>query len=144
MPEPGAFSEADNEILNAAYGILDIARKHIEIQEINKALDAIWKCVADTNKYFAGQEPWALKKSDPERMGSVLYITAEVIRVVAIMAQPVMPTSCGKLLDLLFVSDDERSFAFASNEHCPAKRQMNCPSRKVCFRVMLRKAKIEK
>ena len=117
VPAPGAFEDADNEILNAVYGILDTARKHIEVQEINKALDAIWKCVADTNKYFAGQEPWALKKSDPERMYSVLYITAEVIRVVAIMAQPVMPTSCGKLLDLLSINDGERSFAFASSEH---------------------------
>jgi hypothetical protein len=43
---------------------------------INKALDAIWKVVADANRYFAGQEPWALKKTDPARMATVLYVTA--------------------------------------------------------------------
>jgi hypothetical protein len=41
------------------------------------------------NRYFAGEEPWALKKTDPARMDTVLYVTAEVVRQVAILAQPV-------------------------------------------------------
>jgi methionyl-tRNA synthetase len=67
--------------------------------------------VSDANRYFAGQEPWALRKSDFARMQTVLYVTAEVLRQVAILAQPVMPESSGKLLDLLGVGADERTFA---------------------------------
>ena len=59
--------------------------------------------VADANRYFAGEAPWALAKTDPARQGTVLYVTAEVIRQVAILAQPFMPASAGKLLDLLGV-----------------------------------------
>ena len=53
--------------------------------------EAVWSVVADANRYFAAQEPWALRKSDFARMETVLYVTAEVIRQVAILAQPAMP-----------------------------------------------------
>ena len=49
--------------------------------------------VGEANKYFAAQEPWALRKTDPERMKTVLYVTAELIRQVAILAQPYIPDS---------------------------------------------------
>ena len=64
-----------------------------------------------TGKLRAGQEPWALKKTDPERMATVLYVTAEVIRQVAILAQPYTPGAAARLLDLLVVPDDARNFA---------------------------------
>ncbi|MCF6322079.1 MAG: methionine--tRNA ligase [Rhizobiaceae bacterium] len=114
VPAAGVLNDDDNAILNAAYGLLDATRPLIDKQQIHKALDCIWKVVADCNKYFAGQEPWALKKTDPERMGTVLYVTAETIRLVAIMAQPVIPQSCARLLDLLAVDEKARSFAYAN------------------------------
>ena len=73
--------------------------------------------VADANRYFAGEAPWALAKTDPARQGTVLYVTAEVIRQVAILAQPFMPESAGKLLDLLGVPADERDFAKLGGAH---------------------------
>jgi methionyl-tRNA synthetase len=67
--------------------------------------------VADANRYFAGEAPWALAKSDPARQRTVLYVTAEVIRQVGILCQPFMPASAGKLLDLLAIPAEQRSFA---------------------------------
>ncbi|MEO1161427.1 MAG: methionine--tRNA ligase, partial [Pseudomonadota bacterium] len=110
MPSPGEFAAQDKEILAAVDALLPQCREHHEVQALHKSLDAIWKVVADANRYFAGQEPWALKKTDPERMATVLYVTAEVIRQVAILAQPYMPASASKLLDLLVVPDDAREF----------------------------------
>jgi methionyl-tRNA synthetase len=80
-------------------------------------LNAAWAVVADANRYFAGEAPWALAKTDPARQGTVLYVTAEVIRQVAILAQPFMPVSAGKLLDLLAVPEDERDFALLGSDH---------------------------
>ena len=57
------------------------------------------------------QEPWALKKTDPARMETVLWTTAETVRRVGILCQPFMPGSAAKLLDLLAVPADERDFA---------------------------------
>ena len=111
VPKHGAFTEADNEILAAADGIHAEARAAHETHSINKALDAIWRVVADANRYFAGQEPWALKKTEPARMDTVLYVTAEVLRVIGIMAQPYIPASAASLLQLLSINNDARNFA---------------------------------
>ena len=111
VPEPGAFTEADEAILRAADGLLPICRAAMEMQQIHQALNAIWGVVAEANRYIAGQAPWELKKTDPARMATVLYVTAEVVRQIAILAQPVMPDSAGKLLDLLAIPETGRSFA---------------------------------
>jgi len=111
VPECGPLSEADKEILAAADGIHAEARAAHETHAINKALDAIWRVVADANRYFAGQEPWALKKTDPARMSTVLYVTAEVLRIIGIMAQPYIPSSAATLLHLLGNQNATVSFA---------------------------------
>src|SRR6185369_17108620 len=79
-------------------------------QGIKQYLDAVWAVVADANRYFASEEPWAKRKTDPERMQTILYSTAEVVRQVAILAQPATPTGAGKLLDALGQGADARSF----------------------------------
>jgi methionyl-tRNA synthetase len=80
-------------------------------QLLHQALGEIWAVVADANRYFAGAAPWELRKTDPERFGTVLWTTAEVIRQVGILAQPFVPAGAAKLLDLLAVSAEARSLA---------------------------------
>ena len=99
IPEPGAFTEADKAILAAADALYAKAREAMDRQGIKQYLDAVWAVVADANRYFAGEEPWAKRKTDFKRMETILYVTAEVVRQVAILAQPVMPAGAGKLLD---------------------------------------------
>lgn len=111
VPQPGTLTAEDEAALTAADALLPQARKAMDVQAIHQMLGAVWQVVADTNRYFAAQEPWALRKTDPARMETVLYITAEIIRQVAILAQPVMPESSGKLLDLLSVTKTDRAFA---------------------------------
>jgi methionyl-tRNA synthetase len=83
----------------------------MDAQAIHRGLEAIWSVVADANRYFAGAEPWALKKTNPERMGTVLYVTAEVVRQIAILTQAIMPESSARLLDQLAVPEDARDFS---------------------------------
>jgi methionyl-tRNA synthetase len=97
-------------MLAAADALMAECRKQHGDYQISKAMDAIWRVVADANRYFAGQEPWALKKTDPARMETVLWTTAEVLRIVGILIQPYVPQSAAKLLDLLAVSKDKRAF----------------------------------
>ena len=111
LPEPGTFSAEDEAILGEADAMLEKCRVAMDRQEIHNALATIWAVVAEANRYFTGQEPWALRKTDPARMGTVLYVTAEVIRQVATLAQAVMPESAAKLLDILAVPHDARGFA---------------------------------
>jgi methionyl-tRNA synthetase len=89
----------------------------MKTQQLHQVLNTMWAVVADANRYFAGEAPWALAKTDPAKQATVLYVTAEVLRQVAILAQPFMPTSAGRLLDLLGVPADERSFAQLGAKH---------------------------
>ncbi len=109
IPEPGDFSDADKGLIVAADSIMETAHVELERQALHRVLEAIWAVVADANRYFASEEPWALKKTDPERMATVLYVTAEVLRQLAILAQPFIPASAGKLLDQIGIGD-ERGF----------------------------------
>src|SRR6185295_3562790 len=93
IPEPGAFAETDQALLDAADALYERAREAMERQAIKQYLDAVWAVVADANRYFASEEPWAKGKSDPKRRDTILYTTAEVVRQVAILAQPVTPTA---------------------------------------------------
>jgi methionyl-tRNA synthetase len=111
LPAPGAFSDNDKTILADADAMISGARDAMKTQQIHQMLNLVWSVVADANRYFAGEAPWALAKTDPKRQGTVLYVTAEIIRQVAILAQAVMPQSAAKLLDLLAVPQGERDFA---------------------------------
>jgi methionyl-tRNA synthetase len=110
VPEPGELTDADKTILASADALYAKAREAMDRQAITKYLDAVWAVVADANRYFAGEEPWAKKKTDFKRMETILYVTAEVVRQVAILAKPVMPQSARKLLEILGQPDDMRSF----------------------------------
>jgi methionyl-tRNA synthetase len=117
LPEPGAFSDNDKAILAAADGMIGAARESMKTQQLHQVLNQVWAVVAEANRYFAGEAPWALAKTDQKRMGTVLYVTAEVIRQVAILAQPFIPDSAAKLLDILAVPENERSFAMLGGAH---------------------------
>jgi methionyl-tRNA synthetase len=101
IPVPGAFTDADMAILTAADGMYAKAREAMNRQAISKYLDAVWAVVGDANRYFAAEEPWAKRRTDFKRMETILYVTAEVVRQIAILAQPAVPRSTSKLLDLL-------------------------------------------
>jgi methionyl-tRNA synthetase len=112
VPAPAGFSAEDAALLGQAKGLLDIARAAFEKQEFSRALEAIWNVLGDTNAYFADQAPWVLRKTDVERMNTVLYVTLEVLPNVAILAQPVMPTATAAILDTLGQPEgDARDFA---------------------------------
>jgi methionyl-tRNA synthetase len=111
LPAPGALSANDTAMLAAADAMIGKAREAMKTRQLHQALNAVWAVVADADRYFAGEAPWALAKTDPARQGTVLHTTAEVIRQVAILAQPFMPQSSARMLDLLAVPPSERDFA---------------------------------
>jgi methionyl-tRNA synthetase len=110
LPKPGPLSGSDQEILAAADGMMNKAREAMKTQQLHQVLNAVWAVIAQANRYFAGEAPWALAKTDRVRQGTVLYITAEVLRQVAIISAPFMPASASKLLDFLAVPAGERQF----------------------------------
>jgi methionyl-tRNA synthetase len=111
VPAPGALTPGDQAMLAQADALLGTARGAMDDFALHSLLAEIWAVIAEANRYFANNEPWKLSKTDPARRDSVLYVTIEVLRQVAILAQPVMPAAMAKLLDLLAIAGEARSFA---------------------------------
>ena len=110
IPSPGDLLPSDTAILGAADGLVSKARDAMYGFALHTMLTDMWAVVAEANRYFAAEEPWKLKASDPARMETVLYVTAEVVRQVAILAQPVTTRGAPAILDLLGVGEDARHF----------------------------------
>jgi len=90
---------------------LAAAREHMKSQAIHLYLQEVMRLVGEADGYISRAQPWALKKTDPERMRRVLYVLAETIRRIAILLQPVVPSSAAALLDQLAVPAEKRRFA---------------------------------
>jgi methionyl-tRNA synthetase len=119
VPAPGPLGAADHALLAAARGLLGTLRGDFAEQAFHRALEAVWQVVGDADRYVAEQAPWTLKKTDPKRMETVLYVLAEVIRHLAILVQPVVPSAAAKLLDQLAVPADQRDFAALATPLAP-------------------------
>jgi len=111
VPQPGPPAAADEALLATARGLLATLRGEFAEQAFHRALEALWQVIGDADRYVAEQAPWTLKKTDPKRMETVLYVLAEVIRHLAILVQPVVPAAAAKLLDQLALPADRRDFA---------------------------------
>ena len=113
---PGPFTEADQAILDAAKELQKTTGEAIACQAIQKYVEAMVSMIWQANKYIDEMEPWVLRKTDPERMATVLYVLLEVIRYAAILYQPLIPTAANTILDRLAVPSDERTFAHLTDE----------------------------
>lgn len=111
LPSPQEFSAEDEAVLALFDGLKAQTDKAMQGHEVHNYLAAVMDAVSEANRYFASEEPWALKKENPERMGTVLYVTAELVRQAAILLQPVIPAGAAQLLDLLDIAQEHRDFA---------------------------------
>ena len=110
VPTPGLHTGDDAALLASIDGLLGVLRGAFERQEIHIALNYLWRMIGDANRYVDAQAPWALAKSDPGRMATVLYVLAESVRNLALLASPVVPQGAQRLLDQLAVPADRRDF----------------------------------
>ena len=110
LPEPGAFSEDDKILLDSAGALTEKLRTALDQQLFHEALESVWEVVRAANVYIDRQAPWTLRKTDLARMGTVLYVLAEVVRRIGILLQPFMPQSMARLLDQLALPAEMRDF----------------------------------
>lgn len=119
IPTPGSMEPKDQELLDLVQQLPDRLRQAASNQELHRMLEYIWEGVGAANRYVDEQAPWALKKTDPERMGTVLYVLAEVIRHLAILASPFVPGAAAKILDILDIPEGQRSISDLANALVP-------------------------
>ena len=71
--------------------------------EFSDALTLLWGSVAIADKYLAEQKPWTLAKDPAQkaRLEQVLYVAAESLRIVSVLAHPVIPDATQKIWEQL-------------------------------------------
>jgi len=125
--KPGVLSDQDTEILRQAGDLLPKFRDCLvgggNAPEYHLALSVLWSTVVNSaNQYIDTEAPWMLRKADPERMNTVLYILCELLRHVGIVLQPFMPNAMAKLLDQLAVPAEARNFAQIDRKLVPGTK----------------------
>ncbi|MCP5322991.1 MAG: methionine--tRNA ligase [Candidatus Paracaedibacteraceae bacterium] len=88
----------DKLILSNLEDALKDVREAIEHQALHKVCDAIWQCIYDANAYVDAEKPWSLRKENPERMKEVLYVLCNVIKRLALLTFPILPSASKTIL----------------------------------------------
>ena len=111
IPNQYKLKAQDESLFTFAREQFDTLEQFMNEQQIDRCLKAIFKVVSMANRYFANEEPWILKNTDRERFETVLYNTLEILRRIAIILQPFIPNSANKLLNMLAIEKNQRSFS---------------------------------
>ena len=74
-------------------------------------MEELWLIIRKSNTYIDEQAPWALKKTDLERMNTVLYVLCSVIKNVSLIAKNFIPIGANKILDQLSINKNKREYA---------------------------------
>jgi methionyl-tRNA synthetase len=114
---PGRTDETtdDGELVASAQGLPVLLRPHLDAQRFHDALEDVWRVVRASNAYIDRQAPWNLRRTDRRRMGVVLRVLADVLRILATVLQPFMPDSMARMLDQLGVPPDRRQLAMLAH-----------------------------
>jgi methionyl-tRNA synthetase len=118
VPYPSAVARtaADDLISEAARRTIAEFSAQFEQYQFSRALESAWGLVAVVDKYIVENQPWALGEKDDEgsraRLATVLYTSAEALRIVTALAHPVMPEATAKIWTQLGLGDI-RSFRMA-------------------------------
>lgn len=111
MPVRGEAGDSERRLKEAFLAGTEAFFTHMNALALHKALDTLMAMVAAANGYFAENAPWALAKTDANRMAEVLAATLDATRRIVLLAQPFMPESSTRVLDQLGVASDARNFS---------------------------------
>jgi methionyl-tRNA synthetase len=112
VPYPSAGvarQAADGAIAEAAAKVIAECNALFEQYQFSRALEVAWSLVAAVDKYIVENEPWVLGEKQDEdsraRLATVLYTSAEALRIVTALAHPVIPEATAKIWTQLGLGD---------------------------------------
>jgi methionyl-tRNA synthetase len=107
IPEPAEMESADGELRQYSSETIALYRKNFDSLQIKKAIDNVWELISVVNKYLVANEPWAMAGDDSkrERLGTVLYCSAESLRIITILLNPILPDGTAVIFKQLGISE---------------------------------------
>ena len=106
MPYPSPIEgrlALDQELEKKALATVEVYQSHMDALAFSKALESVWDLLAHANRYLNESAPWALTENMDERprLATILYTSAEIIRISTILLAPVLPASCKRVWEQL-------------------------------------------
>jgi methionyl-tRNA synthetase len=113
IPKPTALQPQDSTLATQAQAAIGEIMELYDNLAFSRALEQIWSLIAATDKYLTTEHPWSLGESDAERQrrATILWTTAEVLRIVTALTHPVLPESTARVWSLLGQPGQPGSFA---------------------------------
>jgi methionyl-tRNA synthetase len=104
------INQEDRDFLSRIAELLEVDfTDSFNALQLSQAIEAWMHAVTACNQYVDEKAPWALKKTDPDRMKAVLMTLFRAIRELAIYILPVVPEAASNLLDQMGVPENERN-----------------------------------
>ncbi len=101
IPEKGDLNPLDQELISFLKEAPKTVEKSLEAFRFREALANFIEIARKGNKYLADSEPWKLIKENPERVKTILNLAAQVVANLAIMGEPFLPRTSGKIYKAL-------------------------------------------
>jgi methionyl-tRNA synthetase len=103
IPKAGKLQPPDETLARETQSAIGEVLDYFENMNFARALELLWAVIATADKYLTTEKPWSLGDSevDTERKATVLATTAELLRIVTVLAHPVLPDSTAKIWTLL-------------------------------------------
>ncbi len=126
VPSGSNIENSDKVFLSKIRNQLDELSLLVDNQEINAYIIKIWMVIADANKYFNDNKPWELKDNDVNKFKNVLFVTADIIKQIAVMINPIMPETSRNILNFFlinidYISLDSLDINIGNNKVCNIK-----------------------
>src|SRR2546427_1873792 len=102
VPAPGE-AKGDSDVRALAARVISDHRANFDDYNFSRALENVWELISRVNKYIVENEPWAIaeKPSEAKRLDSVLFHSAESLRLIAVLVAPVIPKTAQTLWEQL-------------------------------------------
>ena len=112
LPEISGHSDDDRALLEIVGSVVakDMPAE-LSALRLSQGIEAWMAAVFACNAYVDTQAPWALRKTDPERMQTVLATLYIAIAQLGVAILPIIPESAGKLLDTMGIAPELRTYA---------------------------------
>lgn len=107
VPEVKNLSEIDSKILTALNEYVDKVGLLYERIKIKDALTEIMNLARAANKFFNDSEPWKTVKSDKDKCAVTIFVSLQVIRTLAIMISPIIPSTSERVFSILNLNNNE-------------------------------------
>jgi len=97
IPQPETLDADDEKVLKTLREKVEAIAQDIESSRLQSAASTLISISRMGNQYLNEKEPWNLIKKDKRKTAAVLYVAAQIVKALAIVSAPFIPSTAEEL-----------------------------------------------